>query len=245
MNLWRLLNAGKSLAGSNETKGRYRMGDPRALPTFGTEKNPFRVKATTGTPPQDKLPVSSQPEPQPEELKKEKPLSAPTVSTQKVPEAKPEVVKPIAPPQAKPAKAARSSQKPDALMGSAKPVRKGARALAAEWIARLNPLASFGAARRSRGAARQAIGESKQGELSLDQVLVVRNDLSDCDLEVVAVRSMRGRPGGASKASAGVICEPADAAGSSEAKTTRQEALPPMPEKDLGPAEDQAQQLRA
>jgi len=42
MSLMRLLTSGKTLIGLQETRPRYRMTDPRALPKFGSGKNPFR-----------------------------------------------------------------------------------------------------------------------------------------------------------------------------------------------------------
>jgi len=49
MSLVRLLTAGKSLVGLKDGQVRYRMTDPRALPKFGSSKNPFQSKAATQT----------------------------------------------------------------------------------------------------------------------------------------------------------------------------------------------------
>jgi hypothetical protein len=42
MSLVRLLTAGKSLVGLKDEQARYRMSDPRALPKFGSSRNPFQ-----------------------------------------------------------------------------------------------------------------------------------------------------------------------------------------------------------
>src|SRR5260370_17800742 len=44
MRMVRLLAAGKSLVGAKDPGIRYRMTDPRALPKFGSARNPFRSK---------------------------------------------------------------------------------------------------------------------------------------------------------------------------------------------------------
>jgi hypothetical protein len=45
MSLVRLLTAGKSLVGLKDEQVRYRMTDPRAMPKFGSSRNPFQSKA--------------------------------------------------------------------------------------------------------------------------------------------------------------------------------------------------------
>src|SRR5262245_40632196 len=46
MSLMRLLSAGKSLVGVNESTSRYRMGKPGMMPKFGSGNNPFRSGVT-------------------------------------------------------------------------------------------------------------------------------------------------------------------------------------------------------
>src|SRR5262245_41542252 len=50
MSLMRLLRAGKSWVDGKESAVRYRLSDARAMPKFGSAKNPFRstTKATPG-----------------------------------------------------------------------------------------------------------------------------------------------------------------------------------------------------
>src|SRR5438046_912628 len=44
MSMLRLLSAGKSLDGLQDSTARYRMGDPKAMPKFGSGNNPFWAK---------------------------------------------------------------------------------------------------------------------------------------------------------------------------------------------------------
>lgn len=59
------------------------------------------------------------------------------------------------------------------------------------WINKLNPVFIW---RRSPPSAAQKTPCPRQGELSLDRVKVVHNDLSDADVEVVPIKS-RTAPG--------------------------------------------------
>jgi hypothetical protein len=45
MRMMKLLSAGKSLVGQNDNDKRYRMTDPKAMPRFGSDKNPLLKKA--------------------------------------------------------------------------------------------------------------------------------------------------------------------------------------------------------
>jgi hypothetical protein len=155
MSLLRLLSAGKSLVGLKDSTPQYRMGDPRAMPKFGSAANPFRQKKE-----KDISAVSSEP-------KSSKPVAAPPS-----PAATPMPAKTIA------------------AVASAK----------AGWRARLLSLWPKRRPKQTRVAplSRPAI----QGELSLDRVKVMRNDLSDADLEIVAVAR------GATKPAAGLLPAP-------------------------------------
>ena len=69
--------------------------------------------------------------------------------------------------------------------------RNLAAALQSRWASQLTALLSRPAARPAKVAVRVFGKPPVQGELSLDRIKVVRNDLSDADLEVVAVKSPR------------------------------------------------------
>jgi hypothetical protein len=49
MSLVRLLTAGKSLVGLKDGEIQYRMGDPRSMPKFGTGENPFKGKGRSAS----------------------------------------------------------------------------------------------------------------------------------------------------------------------------------------------------
>src|SRR5437762_13429166 len=61
MSLMRLLTAGKSWGGGKDTTVRYQMTDPRALPKFGSAKNPFRSTAKANAAPTAALPPAAPP----------------------------------------------------------------------------------------------------------------------------------------------------------------------------------------
>jgi hypothetical protein len=141
MSLVRLLSAGKSLIGFNES-GRYRVTRQRLLPQFGSVSNPFRSSAEGGIP-------------------------TPTAP---------------APPAAAvaPTGTAETKSQP----------RRGLGAWVGHLLARLE---------RPQIRTAPAIAGSRpavQGELSLDTVRVLRNDLSEADLEVVPARrpTLRTKP---------------------------------------------------
>lgn len=121
MSLLRLLAAGKSLVGLEDSTNRYRPAGKRALPTFPSKANPFRRTA--------------------------KPDASATVMTA----SQPELACPPAPPKA------------------------------TSFTARLTALFPP----RFKVEKKRTVHAPVQAELSLEGVKVVRNDLSDADLEVV------------------------------------------------------------
>src|SRR3954468_2052194 len=59
MSLVRLLTAGKSLVGGvHDSAARYRMSDPRAMPRFGSARNPFQSKESKATDSQPAAPAN-------------------------------------------------------------------------------------------------------------------------------------------------------------------------------------------
>jgi hypothetical protein len=137
MSLVRLLTAGKSLVGIQDSKSRYRSVDPRALPKFGSEK-----KLNTD--------IARESE------------AKPSVATSNVDSSKGSVEK-------MPAATARK------VRGSG---------WVSQWGSKLSSLVSQ-KPKPARSAVPRFNGVPIQGELSLDNIKVVRNDLSDADLEVV------------------------------------------------------------
>jgi hypothetical protein len=177
-----------------DTTSRYRMRSANPLPKFGSSKNPFAapVKAEPVSPaPVKAAPVAPAPAP------KTEPAAMVTVSLfdPKPAAVVAPVVTPVAEvveaeqPELKPVSAVKSEAKPASAARSVveKPAALGA------WLRKLNPL-SYLSDRKpgARSAARSKPARAAvQGELSLEKVKVVRNDLSDVDFEVVQVRRPR------------------------------------------------------
>lgn len=179
MKFGKLLAAGKSWVGYPET-GRYQMRGGLHLPKFISPKNPFKQEAvaasvapsTAAAAPA--MPVASASVAAPAPVETPAVAAAPVLAA--IP-ARPEM--PLAP---------KVSWKVRAI-GVATLVGKFARS-AGEWLKRAlffcldhNPFSAIG---RPKLAGIPRFGKSAvQGELSLDRVKVVRNDLSHADLEVV------------------------------------------------------------
>ncbi len=176
MSLLKFLTAGKSLVGERSLVGRYQLLNPRAMPKFESAKNPFRSSIRSNTP--EALGRSSEPDP--------------------VPAAKNGTPEPLAPP---------SAHAPEPVRGSKTSWWTGKFSAAATWFlprrraveAQTQP--SNIAQQRSsnpgglfpwrRSNATRSVGPRPgksmvQSELSLETVKVVRNDLTDSDLEIVA-----------------------------------------------------------
>jgi len=172
MSLLRLLSAGKSLVGVKDT-ARYRMGHPGMLPKFGSARNPFGQpkpgQGESGTPPEEQAQNHSSAE----EIKAEPACEGETRTADRP------VTESVAPEKPTSSSVAASavvlpgkvSTKPSLLQRLLKRVRS--------FLFR-------------RTAHPDLLRRPVQGELSLDNIRVVRNDLSDTDLEVVPLRTGRG-----------------------------------------------------
>jgi hypothetical protein len=181
MSLLRLLTAGKSLVGVKESEGRYHLSRQSRLPEFNAKRNPFRGTAR----PEGKAPA--------------KPADQETAMVAAAPAPEPQAAK---------AAAETPGKRPAAPFGGGFAARgSGVASWVRQRLARMFNKPGRAAA-RSVAAAKPAPTAAKrpmQTELSLDAVRVVRNDLSDSDLEVVAVKPAAektpatgtGRAGGA------------------------------------------------
>lgn len=164
MSLLRLLTTGKSLVGIGDSETRYRVTRQRLVPRFGPAENPFCAKAKTSSAQPDKGTAAGEASP----LGREKPTNSLCGLV--------------------PAVLVGSQRRPLAGM-----LRSRGTALWHAWAGRLGALLF-----RSRGKA-AAVGVLRttrlpvQGELLLDRVKVVRNDLSDADLEVIPAGMASGR----------------------------------------------------
>ena len=172
MSLVRLLKAGKSLVGQENATSRYRMRSRFLLPKFGSSKNPFVSMAQTESspPPAEARTKLARYQMTPAEI-----AAARLKETMKLPEAAPVA-------------AGKKTVKP--------PVSAGVWNRLGGWLQRFNPLARL--AKRNTFARPPGPASPRppvQGELSLDKVKVMRNDLSDADVEIVPAKtSVKTKP---------------------------------------------------
>lgn len=167
MSLGRLLSSGKSLVGLQDPESRYQMRPQNLLPKFGSDKNPF----TTAKP--QSL--------QPESVGKFA-VTARSMSSAEVAAAKLKETKRLP--------AVKAIKQPVSTGPSLKTVALSRLAGITGWVKKLNPL-SWWALRKTAAAKATAPGFQKapvQAELSLDKIKVMRNDLSDADVEVVPAK---------------------------------------------------------
>ena len=171
MSLLRLLTTGKSLVGVKDDESRYRLTSQRLLPHFGPAKNPFSTERcldpvqTEGCMTRDGG----------ESGASEKRCNVPSSS-------------------GKPTAALRRGINDRTGFGSARShgFIEALRLQAAAVLSGLRRILS-GLLGRLRGKATKPVipqftKQPVQGDLSLDKIKVVRNDLSDADLEVVTAR---------------------------------------------------------
>ena len=171
MSLLRLLTTGKSLVGVNDTEGRYRLPRQRLLPQFGPARNPF-----SNRPNSDPVPV---------EVGSSGDHGGADVSGDgrgiPILGGKPaEAVQGVVEDRRVPA-CARGHRLAEAL-------RLRVAALFRRWRARLSRLPGCSSGKAAKPAIPQFTKQAVQEELSLDKIKVMRNDLSDEDLEVVPAR---------------------------------------------------------
>jgi hypothetical protein len=172
MSLLRLLAAGKSLVGLTDTDGRYRLTHQRLLPQFGPTRNPFSSSRKsepvqteaqfTGADVADGAPKEGC----------QTPNSCGTTA------------------------AALQSGLPDRTAttrvggrGLTEALRRRAAALLSGCKAKLTGWLGRASVKAAKPAIPRFTKPPVQGELSLDRIRVVRNDLSDADLEVLPART--------------------------------------------------------
>jgi hypothetical protein len=160
MKLGALLAAGKSLALGRRGESPYRANKQVYLPKFSSPKNPFVQTAETGTGAETAGTVAENTDAAPAKNKV-------AMKTQKLP------ALPFAASQ-------RAATVEKEVMPHQRP--RGS----SKWMSRLNPFAAGSAFPAARGKNGKI---PVQAELSLDAVKVLRNDLSDVDVEVVPLKS--------------------------------------------------------
>jgi hypothetical protein len=171
MSLLRLLTTGKSLVGVSGEDSRYRLTSQRLLPQFGPARNPFSSRAKMEPAPAEARPPEAHGG-----------IGASTASSGQ-PDFKPEhaaVLRRAVAPRA-------GSAKLDARKLAGAFWRRGV-ALLTGWQAKLRGLLARSGGKASKPAIPRFPKPPVQGELSLDRIKVVRNDLSDADLELVPAK---------------------------------------------------------
>jgi hypothetical protein len=156
MSLVRLLTAGKSLIGIQDSKSRYRSVDPRAMPKFGSEKKAHLARESEVKPSVTKSNVESS-------------KTDTSVGADNKVGMTAQADKNVGVSEKTPVATAR------------KPRGSG---WVSQWSSKLSSLVSQ-KPKSAKSAVPRFNGVPVQGELSLDNIKVVRNDLSDADLEVV------------------------------------------------------------
>lgn len=176
MSLLRLLTAGKTLVGLKKLESRYHLPVDRALPKFGPKKNPFRATV---------VPEKADPAEAAGATAQEKAgMVQPATGAQEVKvEAPPHTQEP-APQGEENADVPRAEPRNDnrTAEDQAKTLDQPGRRPAG-----LRAFLLWGRAKKAKPFGGRAGRPMVQGELSLDTVKVVRNDLSESDLEVVRV----------------------------------------------------------
>ena len=193
MSLLRLLAAGRSLVGMKDITARYRMRTAGLLPKFGSPKNPFATPTKAEAKPKPgvapvAVPTTAKPEPVKMETvplfdgKPKAPLASAPVVT----------MAPVAPEKAKePLRETIQAARPELKPKAAKPVKPARKPVVfSGWVTKINPLPLL---RRLKPGANKSpkprpARAAVQGELSLEKVKVVRNDLNDADVELMPAR---------------------------------------------------------
>ena len=174
MSLLRLLTAGKSLVGLRDGEHRYSVARRGLLPKFASKKNPFRASpgAEVGPSPDKELP-SGLDQSKPSEVNSSNGDGPTALSTKPHIESLAAQTAPLSSPHLR------------------EPIADDARRLSrVRWRAFL----PWVGRRTQKPAIPRFEKIMVQGELSLESVKVVRNDLSDSDLEVVPTQPVVPAP---------------------------------------------------
>ena len=168
MSLLRLLTAGKSLVGLKNSDTRYHLPGQQGLPKFGSKKNPFRATA---------LP-EKQEQPEPAEA-----AAAVKEVAREVDSSLKRQALSVPHEVAGSGTSVERQRPPDAGERSSKPLcRRGV--LGERRVFGMKALLVWARTRKGHPGVVPAGRQMIQGELSLDKVKVVRNDLSESDVEV-------------------------------------------------------------
>jgi len=179
MSLLRLLTTGKSLVGLKKSEPRYHLPCEQTLPKFGSKKNPFRATV---------LPEKHETVPAPAGSGLKGSVGACVEAMPEAP-AKGQLPDNAQKPQAPPGIAQENQAACEQSGPSENPDRRPSAVRAFLLWAR---------AKKAKTAPTSGKRSLVQGELSLDKVKVIRNDLSESDLEVIRVKATAPSPNAAS-----------------------------------------------
>jgi len=175
MSLGKLLTTGKSLVGLSQPSSRYQL-QKGALPKFESAKNPFAAKAPAE-------PAEHEPQ-----LSKLSPELAAAADAKK-----PQHLSTLGALIVDRETAVAASRNAHAAEPAKTPEQPKVAAPVDSWLKKINPMVWFG--NRKPAEPKPAAPRfhkphaPTQGELSLDNVKVMRNDLSEADVEVVPAKS--------------------------------------------------------
>jgi hypothetical protein len=180
MSLGKLLTTGKSLVGLNDSGSRYQL-QKGALPKFKSSKNPFISKPHNEP--------SRGREPELPKLTPAEIAAANLKKTQRLPAMQPVEAQTET-------TTSMSAQQPE------RPEVDGVPSILGGWLQKLNPMVWLD--NRQPSETKSAVPRGGklpvQGELSLENIKVMRNDLSETDVEIVPAKA---RPASIPTASAG------------------------------------------
>jgi hypothetical protein len=171
MSLLRLLTTGNSLVGLKVTESRYRLTSQRLLPQFGPARNPFSSRGNSA--------------PMQTEARSPEDPGANGAS-----EARSGIPSSCGKPAAGFPRAVQDRVVSTSASGQGhkEALRSRAVALLSGWRAKVSRLLGRPCGKTAKPAIPRFTKQPVQSELSLDKIKVVRNDLSDADLEVVTAR---------------------------------------------------------
>jgi hypothetical protein len=185
MSLLRLLAAGKSLVGLESSESRYQLTRQRILPRFGAKKNPFRATAS----PEPPAPAASAPAPVVDPGLPAEHTRSPTSELQGAKQAVAGTAGLDAAETQLPVRetVGQGARNPKARELARSDMRQGA-SEPGKFTSRLNALFPWRRPEAPKPAIPRFAKPMVQAELSLETVKVVRNDLSDTDLEIVRAK---------------------------------------------------------
>ena len=174
MSLLQLLTTGKSLVGLDDSESRYRESRQRFLPRFGPVRNVFRAADQSDS----ARPAADMATEEASASNREKAARAGSPSPAR---------------DASEARSLATSRLPMVLVSSSRrtfmsALRSRAATSLNKWMGKLSTLLSRPGGKPVRAGMPRLAKLPVQGELSLDSIKVVRNDLSDTDLEVVPAK---------------------------------------------------------